>query len=102
MPPPPIARYHTLNFGTVKGASEGASALIAFITSAKGIRHMTGPRRAVVFGERADGSESTQAKLYVSDGALEAAREAKLTFEVLEVLAGDRLPESAVLLQGQP
>ena len=102
MPPIPIAKYHALDFGTVKGASEGASAIIAHINSPKGIRHMTGPRRAVVFGERADGAPSTQAKLYLSDGALEAAREVNLTFKVLEVLAADQLPESAVLLQGQP
>src|SRR5262245_61356962 len=102
MPPATIARYHTLDFGTVKGASEGASALIAFINSPKGIRHMTGPRRAVVFGERADGAPSTQAKLYLSDGALEAAREANLSFKILEVLTAEQIPESAVLLSGQP
>lgn len=102
MPPAPILKYHVVDFGTVKGSSQGASALIAHISSPKGIRHMTGPRRAVIFGERADGAASEQAKLYLSDGALEAAREINLTFKVLEVLEASRLPESAILLQGQP
>jgi hypothetical protein len=102
MQPAPIAKYHVLDFSTVKGSSEGASALIAYVSSPKGIRHMTGPRRAVVFGERADGAASEQAKLYLSDGALEAAREIHLGFTVLEVLEAARLPASAILLHGQP
>lgn len=102
MSPASIARYHVLDFGTLQASSKGASALIDFINSPKGIRHMTGPRRAVIYGERADGAVSEQAKLYLSDGALEAAREINLTFKVLGVLEAGQLPDSAILLQGQP
>src|SRR5512147_102549 len=102
MPPAPILKYHVVDFGTVKASSQGASALIAHINSPRGIRHMTGPRRAVVFGERADGAESEQAKLYLSDGALEAAREINLSFKILEVIEAARLPGSAILIHGQP
>lgn len=102
MPPAGIAKYHVLDFGTVKGASEGASALIAHVNSPKGMRHNTGPKRAVVFGERADGSAATQARLYLSAGALEAAREVNLTFAIIEELPAEKLPGSAILLHGQP
>jgi hypothetical protein len=102
MPPGGIAKYHVLDFGTVKGASEGASAIIAHVNSPKGMRHNTGPKRAVVFGERADGSAAIQARLYLSPGALEAAREVNLTFAIIEELSAENLPGSAILLQGQP
>lgn len=102
MPPSGIAKYHVVDFGTVKGASEGASALITHINSPKGMRHNTGPKRAVVFGERADGAASVQALLYLSPGALEAAREVNLTFALKEELPAEKLPDSAILLHGQP
>lgn len=102
MPPAAIAKYHILDFGTLQASSAGASKLIDYINSPKGIRHATGPRRAVVYGERADGAPSEQAKLYLSDGGLEAAREVNLTFKVLGVLEAGALPSSAILLHGQP
>jgi hypothetical protein len=102
MPPAGIAKYHVVDFGTVKGAVDGAAALIAHINSPRGLRHLTGPRRAVIYGERSDESQFTQAKLYLSDGALEAAREVNLTFKQLETLAAEQLPGSALLIHGQP
>jgi hypothetical protein len=99
--PSEITKYHVVDFGTVKGAVDGAAALIAHIGSPRGMRHMTGPRRAVIFGERSDESEFTQARLYLSDGALEAAREINLTFKVIEILAAGDLPGSTRLLHGQ-
>jgi hypothetical protein len=100
--PAEIARYHVVDFGTVKGAVDGAAALLAHIASPRGMRHMTGPRRAVVWGERSDESQFTQARLYLSDGALEAAREINLSFQLIEVLPAAQLPGSARLLHGQP
>lgn len=100
--PAEISRYHVVDFGTLKGAVDGASALIAHITSPRGLRHMTGPRRAVIWGERADESEFTQARLYLSDGALEAAREINLSFKLIETLPTAQLPGSTRLLHGQP
>ncbi len=101
MKPPAIANYHTVDFGTVKGASQGAEKLITYVTG-KGVRHNTGPRRAVIFGERADGSASVQALLYLSPGALEAARELKMLFSRGADFTADKLPESAILLHGTP
>ena len=101
MKPAPIANYHTVDFGTVRGASQGAEKLISYVTG-KGIRHNTGPKRAVIFGERSDGAPSVQALLYLSPGALEAARELKMLITVKEEFTADKLPESAILLHGQP
>jgi hypothetical protein len=101
MQPPGIAKYHVLDFATVRGASLGAEKLIAYVTG-KGIRHNTGPRRAVIYGERADGAPEVQALLYVSAGALEAAREIRMLFTLKDELTYDKLPGSAILLHGQP
>ncbi len=101
MKPAGIANYYTVDFGTVKGASQGAEKLITYVTG-KGIRHNTGPKRAVIFGERADGSPSVQALLYLSPGALEAAREMKMLFSLGEEFPADKLPISAILLHGAP
>jgi hypothetical protein len=99
--PAEITKYHVVDFGTVRGAVDGAAALMAHIASPRGLRHMTGPRRAVIFGERGDESQFTQARLYLSDGALEAAHEINLTFKVIETLAAADLPGSTKLLHGQ-
>lgn len=101
MPAAAIATYHVLDFGTVKGASQAAEKLITYVTG-KGVRHNTGPRRAVIYGERADGSPSDQAQLYISPGALEAAKELRMLFTLKEAFAADKLPQSAILLHGTP
>ena len=101
MQPAGIARYHVVDFGTVRGASQAAEKLITYVTG-KGARHNTGPKRAVIYGERADGSPEVQALLYLSPGALEAAREIRMLFALKEEFTADKLPDSAILLHGQP
>jgi hypothetical protein len=96
-----ITKYHVAEFGSVKAATNGAAALIAHLVSPAGIRHLTGPRRAVIWGEGADAPQPVQERLYLSDGGLEAAREIKLVFTVGGTITAEQLPPTARLLHGE-
>ena len=101
--PQPIEKYHVLDFGSIKGATRGAAALIEYSTSQRGLRHMTGPLRAVVWGETPSGSPLQQAWLYVSEGGLAAAKELKLAFEIVgSPIPAAEVPTSCTLLLGEP
>ena len=96
-----IMRYHVAEFGSVKAATNGAAALIAHLTAPAGIRHLTGPRRAVIWGEGPDAPQPDQERLYLSEGALDAAREVKLVFTLGGTIAAGQLPATARLLHGE-
>jgi len=96
-----IAEYQVVEFVNVKAATAAAAKLMEYITSPKGMRHQTGPRRAVIWGEGPEAPLPLQSRLYLSTGALEAAREISLTFNVQEKIAAAQLPASALLLHGE-
>ena len=95
-----IARYHVADFGTVKAATTAAAALIEYLSSPKGLRHRTGPRRAVVWGESLSAPPLDQACLYLSDGALEAARELDQVFTLRSTITAEELPGTRKLILG--
>lgn len=97
-----ITRYHIVDLGTVKAASTAAAALMEHISSPKGLRHMTGQRRAVVWGEGPNASALSLGHLYLSEGALEAAHELRIMFTAAGETTADQIPETAKLLFGNP
>jgi hypothetical protein len=96
-----IAEYHVAEFVNLKAATTGAAALMEYVTSPRGIRHQTGPRRAVIWGEGPEALLPLQSRLYLSPGALEAAREIKLVFTLHDTIAAAQLPASTLLLHGE-
>jgi hypothetical protein len=100
--PAPIKQYHVADFGSVKAASAGAAALLEYVTTGKGLRHMTGPRRAVMWGAGPTAPALSQGSLYLSDGALEAAGELRLAFTPGDTLPAEQLPAFCTLLLGDP
>lgn len=96
-----IAQYHVAEFVNLKAATSGAAALMEYVTSPRGMRHQTGPRRAVIWGEGPEALLPLQSRLYLSPGALEAAREIKLVFTLLDPIPADQLPASTLLLHGE-
>jgi hypothetical protein len=97
-----ISRYHIIDLDTVNAASTAAASLMEYISSPKGLRHMTGQRRAVIWGEGPTASALTLGYLYLSDGALEAANELRLSFNRVDSTSADKIPETAKLLFGTP
>jgi hypothetical protein len=97
-----ITRYHIVDLGNVKAATAAAAALMEYIASPKGLRHMTGLRRAIVWGEGPSASALTMGYLYLSDGALEAVNELRINFTAAGEITADKLPETARLLFGNP
>lgn len=97
-----ITRYHIIDLTTVSAATTGAASLMEYIASPKGLRHMTGQRRAVIYGEGPTASALTLGYLYLSDGALEAANEIRLSFNSVGTTTPDKIPETAKLLFGTP
>lgn len=96
-----IAEYHVAEFVNLKAATSGAAALMEYIASPRGMRHLTGPRRAVIWGEGPEALLPLQSRLYLSPGALEAAAEIKLVFTSHEKIPAAQLPASALLLHGE-
>jgi hypothetical protein len=97
-----ITRYHIIDLGTVNAASSAAAGLMEYVASPKGLRHMTGQRRAIIWGEGPTASPLTLGYLYLSDGALEAANELRLSFTQVSSTTADKIPETAKLLFGKP
>lgn len=97
-----ITRVHIVDFGKVEVASAAAAALMEHISSPKGLRHMTGLKRAVIWGEGPTASPLTLGYLYLSDGALEAAKELRLVFNSAGETTSEKVPETAKLLFGNP
>lgn len=98
----PITRYNQVELGTAQAAAAAVSALIEYIGSPKGLRHMTGHRRAIIWGQSSDASALARNELYLSDGALDAANELRLTFRTVGEMAAAQLPETSKLLFGDP
>ena len=96
-----IAQYHIAEFVNLKAATSGAAALMEYVASPRGMRHQTGPRRAVIWGEGPEALLPLQSRLYLSPGALEAAREIKLAFTLHDAIPAAQLPSSALLLHGE-
>ncbi len=96
-----IAEYQVTEFVNVKAATAAAGKLMEYIRSPAGMRHATGPRRAIIWGEGPDALLPLQTRLYLSNGALEAARELKLSFNLLDKIAAAALPATALLLFGE-
>lgn len=100
--PSPIEKYHVVTFRSLQAASDAIAQLQTHVNVAKGLRHNTGPRRAVVWGHGPESSASDQANIYLSPGALEAAGELPLVFSIGAVLEPAQLPPSCLLLLGDP
>ncbi|HTO73851.1 MAG TPA: hypothetical protein VMJ30_08525 [Gemmatimonadales bacterium] len=96
-----IAEYHVTDFVNVKAATAAAAKLMEYIRSPAGMRHMTGPRRAIIWGEGPDAMLPLQSRLYLSSGALEAAKELKLSFTPQDKIAAAAIPTTALLLFGE-
>lgn len=97
-----ISKYHVADIGTVNAASAAAASLMEYVASPKGLRHMTGQRRAIIWGEGPTAPLLTQGFLYLSDGALEAANELRLVLTVSKEIAATAMPATAKLLFGNP
>ncbi len=97
-----ISKYHVVDVGTVAAASAAASSLMEYVASPRGLRHMTGQRRAIIWGEGPTAPLLTQGHLYLSDGALEAANELRLTLTVSSQFTAEQIPSTAKLLFGNP
>lgn len=97
-----ITRFHIVDVGTVSAATLAASSLMEYIGSPKGLRHMTGQRRAVIYGEGPTASSLTLGHLYLSDGALEAANELRITFTAAGETTVENIPKTARLIFGNP
>jgi hypothetical protein len=96
-----IARYHVADFGTVEAAINGTARIIEYLGSVRGLRHTTGPRRAVLWGRGPEASAIERATLYLSDGALEAAREAGgLAFTLTGTIDIDAMSATCIILFG--
>ena len=100
--PAPITRYHVADFGSVKAATTAAASLIEYVSTGRGLRHLTGPRRAVIWGAGPTAPVLNQGSLYLSDGALEAVNELRLAFTEGETLQAEQLPAFCTLLLGDP
>lgn len=96
-----IAEYQVAEFANVKAATAAAAKLMEYVVSPKGLRHQTGPRRAVIWGEGPEALLPLQSRLYLSAGAVEAAREINLVFTMQEKFPAAQLPASALLLHGE-
>jgi hypothetical protein len=96
-----IADYQVAEFANVKAATAAAAKLMEYVASPKGMRHQTGPRRAVIWGEGPDALLPLQSRLYLSAGAVEAAREINLVFTTQDKISAGELPASALLLHGE-
>ncbi len=97
-----ISQYHVVDVGTVSAASSAAASLMEYVASPRGLRHMTGGRRAIIWGEGPTAPLLTQGQLYLSDGALEAANELRLVLTVSRIVPADQIPATAKLLFGNP
>lgn len=100
--PPQIDRYHIADFGSIRAATEAAAAMLEHVGSPRGLRHMTGPRRAVVWGESQAALPQDQSRLFLSDGALEAAQELRLVYTQGPTITSAELPGTRKLILGQP
>ncbi|HWA17240.1 MAG TPA: hypothetical protein VG817_12445 [Gemmatimonadales bacterium] len=98
----PITRFHAIDLGTVSAATSAAASLMEYIDSPKGLRHKTGLRRAVIYGEGPTAPALTMGYLYLSDGALEAITELRLSFNTVGTITPDQIPPTAKLIFGTP
>lgn len=97
-----ITRFHIIDLGSVGVATTTAAALMEYIDSPKGLRHKTGLKRAVIFGEGPTASSLTLGYLYLSDGALEALQELRVNFNAVGPTTVDKIPATAKLIFGTP
>ncbi|MEO8031624.1 MAG: hypothetical protein ABJC74_16260 [Gemmatimonadota bacterium] len=96
-----ISEYQVVEFVNLKAATAAAAALLEYISSPRGMRHLTGPRRAVIWGEGPEALLPLQSRLYLSPGAMEAIRELKLSFNTGDTIAASALPATVLLLHGE-
>ena len=96
-----IAEYQVVEFVNLKAATTSAAALMEYVKSPRGMRHLTGPRRAVIWGEGPAALLPLQSRLYLSPGAVEAAGEIKLTGTLKDRIPAAQLPATAILLFGE-
>jgi hypothetical protein len=96
-----IAQYHVVDYGTVESAIAATAGLIEYLNSVRGLRHTTGPRRAVVWGKGPEAPLMERSCLYLSDGAFDAAREAGgPAFTQSGTIAAEAMPATCILLFG--
>lgn len=96
--PQPIERYHVLQFDDRLTALAFANQIAAFTVSPQGMRYLADPQRAVMWATHLMAANASL--LYVSDGALHAAKELKLPYQVTGAVARTELPEGRALVLG--
>jgi hypothetical protein len=92
----PIGRYHVLQFDSALEANEFALAIMKFSGSKEGIQFMLDPNRAVIWTP----TPPTSSVLYVTDGALAAAKTLGLKYQITSVVARSQLPSVRALYLG--
>jgi hypothetical protein len=75
-----------------------ANRIAAFTVTAPGIRYLADPQRAVIWAPHTMAANASL--LYVSDGALHAAKALKLLYQVTGTVARPELPEGRTLVLG--
>jgi hypothetical protein len=96
--PQPIERYHVLQFDDRLTALTFANQIAAFTVTPPGMRYLADPQRAVIWAPHTMAANASL--LYVSDGALHAAKALKLPYHVTGALARTELPEGRALVLG--
>lgn len=95
----PIQNYSVVDFAGLSELADFHFQLLNIIGSREGFKYMVGPPRAVIWSESvALGSKHN--RLYMSDGAVQAARAAGLVFDVTSQIGKDDLPANRSLLIG--
>jgi len=95
--PTPIIRFAVVLVRSAQEATEVGTRITEFTSSPDGIRYMLDPRRAVVLVSSLFAPQPT---LYLSDGALAAAKEAGLELFPTTTVDRSEIPRGATLLCG--
>ena len=92
-----IEEYHVVPFASLAEAMTVANGIMRFVGSTKGIGRMRDPKRAVIWSTS---TLSTDATLYLSPGAINAALAAGIVLQKPAVISASGLPAARALLLG--
>jgi len=95
--PAPITRFAVVIVRSAQEATEIGTRITEFTSSPDGIRYMLDPDRAVVL---VSSLFATQPALYLSDGAVDAAKQAGLQLFPTGTVNRSQIPTGATLLCG--
>jgi hypothetical protein len=96
--PKPIEQYHVLQFDDRLVALAFANQVAAFTVTQQGMRYLADPHRAVIWVAHLMAANASI--LYVSEGALQAAKALKLSYQATGRVARSELPEGRTLVLG--